>query len=66
MILTFKKGLNITLKKTLFDGQMVKNHDKNDDHDHEISGFTFEMSMSITFTSYQKFLLEMLTAIRDR
>ena len=38
MILTFEKGNkgNITLKKTLFDGQMVKNHDKNDNHDHEM------------------------------
>ena len=36
MILTFKKGLLrvifITFKKTLFDGQMVKN----DDYDHEM------------------------------
>ena len=24
---------NITLEKTLFDGQMVKNHDKNPDHE---------------------------------
>ena len=26
---------NITITKTLSDGQMVKNHDKNDDHDHK-------------------------------
>ena len=68
MILTFKKGNkgNITPKKTLFDGQMVKNHDKNDNHDHEMQGFTFEMLMSIMSKRYQKFLSELLTAIRDR
>ena len=68
MILTFKGSLmgNITLKKTLFNGQMVNNHDQNDDHDHKISGFTFEMLMSIKSKRYQKFLSEMLTAIRDR
>ena len=56
---------NITLKKTLFDGQMVKNHDKFDDHNHKMSGFTFEMSMLITSKGCQKFLLESLMAIRD-
>ena len=64
-----KKGSlkgNITLKKTLFDGHLVKNHDKNDNHDHKMSGFTFEMSMLITSKRNQKFLSELLTAIRDR
>ena len=57
---------NITLKKTLFDGQLVKNHDKNDNHDPKMSGFTFEMLMSITSKRYQKFLSELQTAIHDR
>ena len=38
---------NITLKQTFFDGQMVKmvkNHNKNDDHNHEMSRFTFEIT----------------------
>ena len=42
----YQKGTlkgNITLKKTLFNLLMVKNHDKNDSHDHEMLGFTFEM-----------------------
>ena len=50
---------NITLKKTLFDRQMVKNHNKNDNRDHELPGFTFEMSMSITSKCYQKFMSEL-------
>ena len=57
---------NITLKKTLFDGQLVKNHDKNDNHDHKMLGFTFEMSMLITSKLNQNFLSELLTAIGDR
>ena len=57
---------NITFKKTLSDGQMIKNHDKKENHDHEMSGFTFEMLMSITSNRYPKFLSEMRTAIRDR
>ena len=42
---------NITLKKAIFDGQMIKNHNKNDNHDHETSlvvGIQFEMLMLIT------------------
>ena len=57
---------NFTLKETLFDGPMVKNHDKNDYHNHKMSGFTFEMLMLITSKRYQKFMLELLTAICDR
>ena len=45
---------NITLTKTLFVGPMVKNHDKNDDHNHEMSRFTFEMLMSIKSKRHQK------------
>ena len=57
---------NITLKNTLFDGQLVKNHHENDDHDPKMLGFTYEMLMLITSKRYQKFLSELLTAIRDR
>ena len=57
---------NITLKKTLFDGQLVKNHNKNDDQDHKMLGLNFEMSMLITSKRYQKLLSELLTAICDR
>ena len=57
---------NITLNKTLFDGKMVKNHHKNDDHNHKILRFIFEMLMSITSKFYQKFLSELLTAIHDQ
>ena len=50
---------------TIFDGPMVKNHDKNDNHDHEMLGFTFEMSMSIKSQCYQKFMSKLLSAIHD-
>ena len=34
----------MTLKESLFDGQMVKNHDKNDYHDHEKLVFLSELA----------------------
>ena len=55
-----------TWKCNNLDRPMVKNDDKNDDHDHEMSGFTFEILMSITSKYYQKFMPELLTAIHDR
>ena len=45
---------------------MVKNHDKNDVQDHEMSGFIFEMLMPIMSKRYKKFLWELPTAICDR